>query len=204
MASNIKDKELLNDIKKEFNKQSDPESKKLNESFKSFSEANKTEPVDATTQAPPPNNETFINGSAKTEPLNTEADKKKEELKEKLNEFSKGIGLLTGQAITEIIDDFKSNLLWIYAKKKGVDLPKEALKMDAKAKEFCAFLVDYGLKNKLSEYIEKYPLVAAGGVVVLTGAVSYLTIEMLSKTNNENEELKKQIERLNSEKNNAE
>lgn len=114
------------------------------------------------------------------------------EFKEKFEEYFKGMdGLIGGEVIAGIVDDLKANFLFIHAKKNGVDLPKSAFLMDEKTKKFAAFLIDHALKNKLFTVIEKYPILAAVGVIGLSGVSSYLMVEMFKKGNKETEEMKK-------------
>lgn len=151
-----------------------------------------------------PNSEEKI-FAANTEPNNNqgantqapEQEKINSEFREKFDEYFKGAGsMIAGASIVEMIDDLKSNLLFIYAKKQGVDVPKEALKMDSKSKELTAFLVDYAIKNKLFSVIEKYPLLGAVGVIGISSASSFLFIKMMAQGKTENQKLKEEIEAL--------
>lgn len=192
MAGKI-DKEFFQDAKREHKKQSPLLEMKNNLGNDSFE--NKT---NETGPPPPPNdNGEFTNAHQETNKnTNTQnqSQPQPDELKEKFDEFAKGLNFVTGAAITEIIDDFKTKLLFVHAEKKGCKIPIEALKMDPKAKEFCAYLVDYAVKNKVVDWVKKYPLIAAGGVVAITGGMSYMFIEMMSKKQNETEKLKKELE----------
>ncbi len=123
------------------------------------------------------------------------------EFKQKFEEYFKGAGsIVAGSTIVEMMDDLKTNFFYIYAKKNGVDIPREGLKMDPKTKEFSAFLIDHAIKNKLFGWIEKYPLAAAGGVMLLSTGTTYLFIEMMKKTNAESEAMKMELENLRKQK----
>lgn len=118
----------------------------------------------------------------------------KDEFEEKFNEYFKGMdSIIAGNVVVEMVDDLKSNLLLIYAKKQGVDIPKEALKMAPKAKEFTAFLVDHAIKNNLFSLIKKYPLVGAVGVVALSAGSTFLMINAMKKQGDEVDQLKKEM-----------
>ncbi len=125
----------------------------------------------------------------------------KNEFKEKFEDYFKGIGKsITGEVVVNMVDDLKSNLLMIYAKKQGLDIEKEKFKMDKKSHDFAVFLVDHGLKNKLLDFLEKRPLLAAGGVIALSAGSSFAMIELLKtmksgekKQEEENARLRKQI-----------
>lgn len=192
MAKNL-DKEFLSDAKTEHKTQT--KNTEQSEQENTFTNASANENTNANPSSRSENTEQ----QAPTV-FNTETNKEKEELKEKFESFSKDLNFLTGAAVTEIVDDFKTKLLWLYAKKKGVEVPQEALKMDGKAKEFCSVLVDYALKNKLFSYIEKYPLIAAAGVVALTAGTSYIFIETMANANEEKETMLKKIKALEAEK----
>lgn len=137
---------------------------------------------------------TSINFQAEPEPQNTN------EFKEKFEEYFKGMdGLIGGELIAGFVDGLKADFLFIHAKKNGVDLPKEAFLMDEKSKKFTVFLIDHAIKNKLFGVLEKYPLLAASGVIALSGLASYGMIQMLSKGKKETEDLKKQNEKMKTE-----
>lgn len=126
----------------------------------------------------------------------------KDDFKEKYEEYFKGIGsTIAGSVVVNMVDDLKTNLLYIHAKKQGVDIPKEALQMDEKAKTFAAFLVDYGIKNKMFDLIKKHPLLAAGGVVAISGLTTYLMVEMMKTKTDDNAKLKAEVELLKSQLN---
>lgn len=182
------DKELVDDAKKEH---------KLN-NHKNVSESVNND-VDKSVGE---NVENLVNQSetVNNETINNESVNSSNEFKEKFEEYFKGAGsIIAGSAITELVDDFKTKLLFIYAKKQGVDLPVESLKMDAKSKEFCSFLIDYAIKNKLFGFIEKYPLVAAGGVVAISGLSSFLFVEMMKKSTEKAKQAEKENEILKTE-----
>lgn len=125
----------------------------------------------------------------------------KDEFQERFDEYFKGAGkMIAGATVVELVDDLKANLLWIYAKKSGVDVPKDALKMDAKSKELAAFCVDYAVKNKLFDFLKKYPLVAAGGIVAVSGVTSFLFIQMLKGANDEKKKMQDEIDKLKKER----
>lgn len=136
-------------------------------------------------------------GSANSGPSFTPPIEEKDEFKEKFDAYFKGAGsIVTGSAIVGIVDDLKANLLLIYAKKKGVDLPKDAFKLDKNSAELCGFLVDYAVKNSLFDWVKKHPIISAAGVVGISALTSYVFIEALGKGEKEKEDLKKRNEDL--------
>lgn len=126
----------------------------------------------------------------------TNQTQQKDEFEEKFNEFFKNNPLIAGNTAVNLVDDLKSNFFMVYAKKQGVEMPKEAFQMDAKTKEFTAFLVDQGLKGKIFEYVKKYPIVAALGVFGLSAGTTFLMIKMLASEKNEKEEMAEKIKAL--------
>lgn len=142
----------------------------------------------------------------KTDPKNTGSESShsnppppppKDEFQEKFDEYFKGMeNIIAGRAITEIADDFKTKMLYVYAKKHKVDIPMDVLRMDEKSKMFCAFLIDHAIKNKMLDWIKKYPLIAAAGVVAVSGASSFLLIQMMKQKDDDNENLRKENEDL--------
>jgi len=153
-----------------------------------------------------PESEKIINGSGaaandeKAQATNPNPEPVDSEFKQKFDEYFKGAGsMIAGETVVGIIDDFKTNLLWMYAKKNNLDIPKSALQLDPKAKQFASFLVDHGIKNKAFGWVEKNPLLAATAVVGIGGLSSYFMIEMLKKGNTETEKLRKENERLKAE-----
>lgn len=201
MATKI-DSEFIKDAKKE-RKSNAP---KL-ESNEGETPTNPSPEVKTETQQQ--ENPNLHNGSGAAEAQNSQTQQTVEppqnsEFKEKFDDYFKGAGsIIAGETVVNMIDDFKSKLLFIYAKKCKVEIPIEALQMDEKGKQFAAFLVDHAIKNKLFGWVEKNPLLAATGVVAISGVSTYLMIEMLKKSNSEaenqkkeNDILKKQIEAL--------
>ncbi len=118
------------------------------------------------------------------------------EFEEKFNEFFKNNPLIAGTTAVNLVDDLKANFFMVYAKKNGVDMPKEAFAMDAKTKEFTAFLVDHAIKGKMFDWVKKYPLVAALGVFGLSAGTTFLMIKMLASEKNEKEEMAEKIKVL--------
>lgn len=154
--------------------------KAANQSGKAEEKTNTSGSQGADTMPPPPQGPDPAVGS--------------DDFKEKFDEYFKGVGsIIAGSALVELIDDFKTKALYIYAKKQKVDIPMEALKMDPKSKEFTSFLVDYAIKNKLFGWIQKYPLIAATGVMAISGASTFMLIEMMKSGKDENEALKKEV-----------
>lgn len=121
-----------------------------------------------------------------------QTDSSQGEFKAQFDEYFKGSeSIIAGEAITGMIDDLKANFLLVYAKKQGVDMSKSAFLMDEKSKKFSSFLIDYAIKHKLVGIIEKYPLMAAGGVIALSGLTSYLFVTAMGNQKKETEDLKK-------------
>lgn len=186
------DDELIKDAREE------------NKDFVKKQEAAKeqTQTQQTTNQTPPNEKINLENGTTAAESQNTGPDILNQEpvnndFREKFDEYFKGQGsIIAGQTVIGFIDDFKTKLLWLYAKKNGIDIPQEALQMEPKSKEFAGFLVDYAIKNKLFGWVEKNPLISAVGVVAISGVSSYLMIEMLKKGNSEVEKLKAENEKL--------
>ncbi len=133
--------------------------------------------------------------SAGTQAAGPAVGAQQDEFKEKFDEYFKG-SPITGTVVTEFVDDLKCNLLMIYAKKNGLDMTKDMFAMNAKSKELTAFLVDYGVQNKLFEWIKKYPLLAAGCVVGISACSSWLMVEMMKKGKDETEAAKKENQAL--------
>lgn len=120
----------------------------------------------------------------------------KDEFQEKFDQFFKDNPLIAGNTAVNLVDDLKANFFMVYAKKQGVEMPKEAFAMDAKTKEFMAFLVDHAIKGKMFEWVKKYPLVAALGVFGLSSGTTFLMIKMLASEKNEKEEMSEKIKAL--------
>jgi len=133
-------------------------------------------------------------------PLQPESDP----FKEKFDEYFKGMdGMIGGQIAVGLVDDLKASFLLMYAKKQGIEIDKTALMMDEKTKNFAAFLVDHAIKNNFFDIIKKYPILAALGVIVISGGSTFLMLQMLkgmksenSKQETEISELKKELESL--------
>jgi hypothetical protein len=193
MAKKI-DEEFIKDTRKEktsFNKKNDILETENPESL--FN--------DHTPPPAPDQNENLQNGTTAAENAErieaTQPPPVNSEFKEKFDEYFKGsASLIAGETVVNMVDDLKTNLLFIYAKKNGVDLPKEAFKMDEKAKTFAAFLVDHGLKNKMFTIVEKYPIASALGVIGISGVSTYLMIEMLKKDKKEAEKMQRENEQM--------
>lgn len=119
----------------------------------------------------------------------------RDEFKEKFDEYFKGIdNMIAGQTVVNIVDDLKANFLMIHAKKRGLDMDKKLFLMDPKAKEFCAFLVDHSIKGKIFEWVKKYPVIGAAGVLGISAASSYMLIEAMGKSKDEAESNKRKAE----------
>lgn len=139
-----------------------------------------------------PGNNEHQEKETKEEPNNPSPDldktDKEKELEEKFKKFSEKFDGKIGRAVVEFVDDFKSNLLFIYAAKNKVNIPKEVLKMPEDGKDMCATLLDYAISDKLMEYIKKYPILAAGALFGINIGSSYLIIESLKKNEAEKKE----------------
>jgi hypothetical protein len=124
----------------------------------------------------------------------------RDEFKEMFDECFKGMeGMIAGDMVVSLIDDLKANFLFIYAKKNGIDLTKDAMYMDAKSKKFAAFCVDYTIKNKFFDTIKKYPLLGALGVFVISGGATFAMMQMMKQTKAESKAKDDEIERLKTE-----
>ncbi|MCX7928983.1 MAG: hypothetical protein N2558_04890 [Patescibacteria group bacterium] len=117
-------------------------------------------------------------------PVEEKSDKEKE-LEEKFQKFADKFDGKIGRSVTEFVDDFKTNLLWLYALKNKINIPKEALKMPEDGKDLCSTLIDYAISDKILEYIKKYPILAAGALVAINAGSSYLVIEALKSNKQE-------------------
>ncbi|MCX8143934.1 MAG: hypothetical protein N3F62_06705 [Bacteroidia bacterium] len=106
---------------------------------------------------------------------------------EKFKKFADKLQNYSGRVIVEYVDDFKSNLLWIYAKKNKVEIPKEAFKMPEESKDLCSTLVDFAIQDKLLEYIKKYPLLAAGALISINAISGFVVINALKENKEQSE-----------------
>lgn len=128
----------------------------------------------------------------------------KDLFKERFDEYFKGMdGMIGGQIAVNLVDDLKASFLLMYAKKQGIEIEKSALLMDDKTKNFAAFLVDHAIKNNFFDIIKKYPILAALGVIVISGGSTFLMLQMLKGMKTESKQkddeisqLKKDIEAL--------
>lgn len=210
MAKNF-NPEALADAKRENRK----ESKKFNESSSGDSSAfnepeKKADPV--TDQASENTQSAAAPGSESTEQKTnsftmpgTKEEPIRDEFKERYDAYFKSMGgVVAGDMVVNLVDDLKTNFLYLYAKKNGIDVPKESLQMDPKSKSFAAFLVDEAIKNNFFTWIKKYPLLAALAVIVISGGSTFLMLQMLKKSNNESKEKDNIIEKLKKEKQEAE
>lgn len=118
---------------------------------------------------------------------------KEKEIEEKFAKYSDKFKNFTGKTIVEFVDDFKTNILWLYALKNKINIPKEAFKMPDDGKEMCAALLDYAVQDKLLEYIKKYPIIAAGAIIGMNAGSSYLLIEAM-KSNQPKETKQKDVQ----------
>lgn len=129
----------------------------------------------------------------------------RDEFQERYDEYFKKVGgVIAGDMVVNFIDDLKTNFLYLYAKKNGIDVGKDALKMDEKSRGFAAFLVDEAVKNNLFTWIKKYPLIAGLGVIVISGGSTFLMLQMLKKSTDESKKKDELIEKLQKEKRDAE
>lgn len=195
MAKKIDD-ELLDDLRQE-NKNYHKNGGNHNTSVNSEKKLDPPPPP----QSPPPLGEEKYkeenkNTSSATDPNINNETPPKDEFQEKFDEFFKNNPLIAGTTAVNLVDDLKTNFFMVYAKKNGVDMPKEAFAMDAKTKEFTAFLVDHAIKGKMFEWIKKYPLVAALGVFGLSAGTTFLMIKMLAAEKNDKEEMAAKIKDL--------
>lgn len=197
-------KEFLDDARKEHTRQHNG-AKKL----KAETAAPAPEPEAPKQEAGTPSPETEqpkqeSAGSSATPPPTPQPesvpDPEKEAFKQKFDEFFKGNPMISGKVGVELVDDLKANLLMVYAHSKGVTtITKEMLKMDGNAKELCAFLVDYAIKNKIFGFFEKYPLAGALVVMLISAGGSFLMVQMLANTQTEAQKQKDKNHKLQAE-----
>jgi hypothetical protein len=205
MAKKI-DNDFLNDTRTENRKEGKKFSSDTTENFQ--------------TQDPPPQQKTTQNQNeqqqtsqpgnaqntqANSENLNPPPIDHKDEFRERYDDFFKGMdGMIAGDMVIGLIDDLKANFLYLYAKKNNISgVGKKEMEMDDKSRKFAAFLVDHAIKNNFFETIKKYPLLAALGVILISGGSTFAMLQMLKSSNNtakskdeEIEKLKKDLENL--------
>lgn len=199
--------EALDDAKRENRK----ESKKFNSTNNGeASEANQNHNAN---QGPGPSASTNTQSQTQnttSENVNFTIPEQKEEpirdeFKERYDAYFKSMGgVVAGDMVVNLVDDLKTNFLYLYAKKHGIDVGKEALQMDPKSKSFAAFLVDEAVKNNFFNWIKKYPLLAALAVILISGGSTFLMLQMLKKSNDESKKKDDIIEKLRREKAEAE
>lgn len=186
--------EFLDDARTEHRKES-----------KKFDDAANTSPAsEIKTEQPDPadpnkktDQQTAAPGPAEQETLQGTPPPVRDEFKEAFDEAFKGMeGMIAGDMVVGLIDDLKANFLFIYAKKNGIDLTKEAMLMDPKSKKFAAFCVDFAIKNRFFDTIKKYPLLGAAATILISGGATFVMMQMMKKTNEASKAKDDEIEKL--------
>jgi hypothetical protein len=184
------DPEFISDTKAENSKESKKfKSETVNdEPAASLNPEQINEPIHAATDA---ENKTT---SSQIPPI---PEPEKDLFKERFDEYFKGIdGLVGGQIAVGLVDDLKASFLFMYAKKQGIEIEKSALLMDEKTKNFAAFLVDHAIKNNFFDIIKKYPILAALGVILISGGSTFLMLQMLKGMKSESQKKDDEISKL--------
>jgi hypothetical protein len=184
------DPEFISDTKAENSKESKKfKSETVNdEPAASLNPEQINEPIHAATDA---ENKT---ASSQIPPI---PEPEKDLFKERFDEYFKGIdGLVGGQIAVGLVDDLKASFLFMYAKKQGIEIEKSALLMDEKTKNFAAFLVDHAIKNNFFDIIKKYPILAALGVILISGGSTFLMLQMLKGMKSESQKKDDEISKL--------
>jgi hypothetical protein len=184
------DTEFLTDARNENRK----ESKKFNSSAQQA-----VDPAPVTeTQAPP----SAENAQAAADPAQGPAQEpQRDEFREKFDEYFKGMdGVIAGDVAVNMLDDLKASFLFMYVKKQGIpDIGKKDFELEPKSKKFAAFLIDHAVKNNFFDIIKKYPILSALGVFIITGASTFMMLQMLKKSTDSQKAKDQEMEKLRAE-----